>query len=61
MSQSTSDFLNKIPAFKGLAQEELVDILRTLQPVSYQAGEIIFRENSKAPKRLEVSVIAIAG
>ena len=45
MSQSTSDFLNKIPAFQGLAEEELVDLLRTLQPISYQAGEIIFREN----------------
>jgi CRP-like cAMP-binding protein len=47
MSNSTSDFLSKIPVFQGLAQEELVDILRTLQPVSYQAGEIIFREDDE--------------
>ena len=47
MSHSTSEFLNKIPAFRGLTQEEIVDILRTLQPISYQAGEIIFRENDE--------------
>lgn len=47
MSNSTSEFLNKIPVFQGLAQEELVDILRTLRPVNYQAGEIIFREDDE--------------
>lgn len=47
MSNATSDFLNQIPLFQKLNPEELMDILRALRPMTYQPGEIIFRENEE--------------
>ena len=44
MSSATYDFLNNIPLFQGISQDQMVDILRMIRPVSFSPGELIFRE-----------------
>lgn len=47
MSTASYDFLNNIPLFQGIPQDQQVDILRMLRPVSFKPGELIFREGEE--------------
>jgi CRP-like cAMP-binding protein len=47
MSVATYDFLNNIPLFQGISQDQMIDILRMLRPVSFSPGELIFREGDE--------------
>ena len=44
---STADFLYQIPLFKNVPQDHLVDLLRLLRPISFKAGEIIFKQGQE--------------
>ena len=37
-------FFSELPLFSGLSVEELNDLLRCIQPVSYQPNDVIFRQ-----------------
>ena len=47
MSSATYDFLNNIPLFQGISQDQMIDILRMIRPVSFSPGELIFREGDE--------------
>ena len=47
MSDASYDFLNNIPLFQGIPQDQLIDVLRMLRPVTFQPGELIFREGEE--------------
>jgi CRP/FNR family transcriptional regulator, cyclic AMP receptor protein len=47
MGVSSHEFLNDIPLFKGIPQEQMIDILRMLRPVEFKAGELIFRQGDE--------------
>ena len=47
MTVNSYDFLNDIPLFKGIPQDQMMDILRMLRPVSFKAGELIFRQGEE--------------
>ena len=44
MDVTSYDFLNEIPLFQGITQDQMIDVLRMLRPISFQPGELIFRE-----------------
>ena len=44
---ATADFLYQIPLFQKIPSDQLVDLLRMLRPVSYKAGEIIFKQGQQ--------------
>ena len=47
MSSPFNDVLSKIPLFQGIPQDQMIDILRMLRPVSFKPGELIFREGAE--------------
>ena len=47
MDVTSYDFLNKIPLFQGITQDQMLDVLRMLRPISFQPGELIFREGDE--------------
>ena len=47
MTANPYAFLNEIPLFQGIPQDQMMDILRMLRPVSYKAGELIFRQGEE--------------
>ena len=47
MSDAAYNFLQNIPLFKDLTQDDLIDLLRMLRPVQYHSGEIIFKEGDE--------------
>ena len=47
MGATSYELLNDIPLFKGVPQEQMIDILRMLRPVKFKAGELIFRQGDE--------------
>ena len=47
MGASSYDFLNDIPLFKNIPQNQMIDILRMLRPVTFKPGELIFRQGDE--------------
>ena len=47
MTVNSYDFLNDIPLFQGIPQDQMMDILRMLRPVKFKSGELIFRQGEE--------------
>ena len=44
---ATTDFLYQIPLFQKVPEDHLIDLLRMLRPVTFKAGEIIFKQGQE--------------
>lgn len=47
MSSSSYDFIMDLEPFRGIPEDQMIDVLRMLRPVSFQPGELIFREGDE--------------
>lgn len=47
MSGASYDFLNQLDLFKGIPEEQMIDVLRMVRPASFRPGELIFREGDE--------------